>query len=496
MICVSIGRGRHRHMMAEHKHLVEQGAELVELRLDYINGDVNLRRLLTDRPSPVLVSCRREADGGKWTGDEEARQRLLRTAVAEGVEYVDIEEDIAGSIPRFGQTKRVVSLHNFRRTPDDLREVYNRMSGLDPDIIKIATLANNPHDNVRMLRLISESEVPLVGICMGDIGVPTRILAGRCGSPFSFATFHHERAMAPGQLSFRDMREIYRYEAITSETPVFGVIADPIGHSLSPLIHNSAFAQEGHNGVYLPFRVRRQDLPSFMEDAPELGIRGLSVTIPHKERIVRYLTKLDGAARRVGAVNTVIIDGAEVIGYNTDYRAAMDSLEEALGGPRGDGGSPVKDRTALVLGAGGVARVFAHGLTKRGATVVIAGRSSGRADELAQQVKCKAIDWSSRHAISPDVVINCTPCGMHPEVDETPYDRHHLRPSMLVYDTVYNPETTLLIKDARSRSCRVVTGVDMFIRQAALQYKLFTGCDAPVDHMRETLKRATGAARY
>ena len=158
MICVSIGRGRHRHVIAEYRHLVDQGAKLVELRLDYISGEVNLKRLVADRPCPVVITCRRVADGGKFTGTEDQRMLLLRTAIAEGVEYVDLEEDIASSIPRFGRTKRIISLHDFRKTPDDLDEIHGRLCGLDPDIIKICTMANHPHDNLRILELSRRSK--------------------------------------------------------------------------------------------------------------------------------------------------------------------------------------------------------------------------------------------------------------------------------------------------------------------------------------------------
>ena len=229
MICTSIGRGRHRHMIAEHRHLVESGAKLVELRLDWINGDVNLKRLLTDRPCPVIVACRREADGGKWTGGEPQRLMLLRTAIAEGVEYIDLEEDVAGSIPRFGKTKRIVSYHNFRKTPDDLQEIHDRLSTLDPDVVKIATMANHPHDNLRMLNLVRDSRQPTVGFCMGDMGTASRILCGRFGSPWTYATFHQERVLAPGQFSYQQMKEVYHYDQIDAETVVYGVIADPVG---------------------------------------------------------------------------------------------------------------------------------------------------------------------------------------------------------------------------------------------------------------------------
>ncbi|MEN6497939.1 MAG: shikimate dehydrogenase [Thermoguttaceae bacterium] len=493
MICVSIGRGRHRHVIAEHRHLCEQGAKLVELRLDYIRGEVNIRRLITDRPSPVIISCRRERDGGKWAGTEEQRLMLIRTAIAEGVEYIDLECDIAGGIPRFGKTKRIVSLHDFRKTPDDLEALHQRLCQLDPDIIKICTMANHPEDNFRMLRLVENAKVPTVGICMGDMGVFSRILTGRFGAPFTYATFHHERALAPGQLSFEQMTEIYHYDEINRETEVYAVIGDPIGHSLSPQIHNAAFRQMNLNKVYVPIRVPREDLSCFLDEAPSIGIKGLSVTIPHKEAVIEKLTQVDGAVKGIGAANTIVLDGQQRAGYNTDYRAAMDSLEAAVA----DSGEaePLKGKTALVLGAGGVGRAIAFGLIRRGIHVVLADGDTDRAKQLAQRLKCRFTEWSIRHALSVDMILNCTPIGMHPNVDESPYDRHRLRPNMLVFDVVYNPENTLLIKEARSRNCRVVTGVEMFVRQACLQFKLFTNLDGPAELMHDTIKRVTAAAR-
>jgi 3-dehydroquinate dehydratase/shikimate dehydrogenase len=499
MICVAIGRSRHKLMMAEHRHLAEQGAKMVELRLDYVTRRVNMRRLLgtqdAEHPCQVIVTCRRMEDGGKWNGTEEGRQLLLREAVAEGVDYIDLEEDIADKIPRYGDTKRIISYHNFRKTPKNLRELHERMALLDPDIIKIATMANDPHDNLRMLEMMQESEIPTVGMCMGDMGTPSRILASKFGAPFTYATFSHERALAPGQLSFKEMTEIYRYESLGTETAVYGVIADPIGHSLSPHVHNAAFADKGYNSVYCPFRVPTDNLEQFMQDIPRLGIQGLSVTIPHKEAIAHYLTKVDPAVKSIAAVNTVVFDGGETIGYNTDYNAAMDCLEHALGTIGADP-SPVNGKRALVLGAGGVARPIVYGLCTRGAQVTVASRTRSRADRLAHAFDCKAADWESRHRGQYEILVNCTPVGMHPNVDETPVNKTFLKPTMLVFDTVYNPESTLLVKDAQMRNCMVVTGVEMFVRQAMLQFYLFTKQEAPVQLMREVLKKTIGAVKY
>ncbi len=494
MICVSIGRGRHRHVIAEHRHLAERGAELVELRLDYINGPVNVKRLVTDRPTPVVIACRRQRDGGKYKGSEEQRLILLRSAIAEGVEYVDLEDDVAAQVPRFGNTKRIISLHDFRKTPDDLDAIHQRLCQFDPDIVKICTMANRPGDNFRMLRLVDQSKAPTVGLCMGDMGIPSRILAGRFGAPFTYATFSEERALAPGQLSFEQMTEVYHYDRIDRETDVYGVIADPVGHSLSPLIHNAGFAHRKMNKVYIPIRVPREDLPSFIDEAPQLGIQGLSVTIPHKEAVLVKLTRADDAVQGIGAANTVVFEGDQRLGYNTDYSAAMDSLEEAMGAAD-EGQNPLEGKLALVLGAGGVGKAVAYGLVHRGAKVVLTDGVPEKAEELADRLACHATEWSRRHSVSADVLINCTPVGMHPNVDETPFDKHHLRPGTVVFDAVYNPENTLLVKDARARNCKVITGVDMFVRQACLQFKYFTGHDGPAELMREVIKRATAPTK-
>jgi len=495
MICVSIGRSRHKHMMIEHRHLVDQGAELIELRLDYVTARVNIQRLLKDRPSAVIVTVRRQQDGGKFTGTEEQRLVMLREAIAMGVEYIDLEEDVAAEIPRFGPTKRIISYHNFRKTPENLRDLHTRLASKDADIVKIATMAHNPHDNLRMLEMIQQSEIPTVGMCMGDIGTPSRILGPKFRAPFVYATFHHERALAPGQLSYDQMVQIYRHNEVNEDTKIYGVIADPVAHSLSPQIHNAAFAAAGINAIYVPFRVPVDALDQFVEDVGRLEVRGLSVTIPHKESIARQLTKVDPAVKGIGAVNTVLFKDNEVLGYNTDYKAAMDSIENALG-EVGRRPSPLKDKRVLVMGAGGVARAIMYGLKHREAKVCVASRTRARADALVATFGGTSLDWSARHQQDVEIIINCTPTGMHPNVDESPYNKLHLKPGLVVFDTVYNPESTLLLKEARARGCEIITGVEMFVRQAALQYFLFTGKEAPTQLMRDTLKRVIGPVKF
>ncbi|MCH1495021.1 MAG: shikimate dehydrogenase, partial [Rubripirellula sp.] len=467
-------------MIAEHQYLVEQGADLVELRLDYIGRAVSLSRLLNDRPGPVVITARRRGDGGRWLKSEEERVMLLRSAIAAGVEYVDIEADIASQIPRYGTTKRIISYHDMDETPENLEELHAAMAEEDADIVKIATMANSFADNLRMINLVKNANIPTIGICMGESGVLTRILANRLGSPFTYATFSSGRQMAPGQLDWKEMKDLYRYDSIDSQTAFFGVVADPVAHSYSPLIHNRAFQDQKINARYFPLRVSKSDLPNFLKQTEELGISGLSVTIPHKEEALSHCTQAESSANGIGAVNTLIVNGEDTLGYNTDYRAAMDCVDELFSIDK-DSGRSMRGMTALVLGAGGVSRAIAWGLKQRNADVIISSRTLERSQILAAEIGCRAIEWEFRHDHRINLLVNGTPVGMHPDVDSSPYNASAMNQYLAVFDTVYNPENTLLIKHSKRAQCRIITGIDMFVRQAAYQYKLFTGKEAPFE---------------
>jgi 3-dehydroquinate dehydratase/shikimate dehydrogenase len=492
-------------MIAEHKFLAEQGVGLIELRVDWIVRPVNLARLFADRPCPAIFTCRRESDGGKWTKPESERQMLLRSAIVSGVDYVDLEEDIAASIPRYGKTKRIVSYHNFRETPANLEEIHQRMAALDADIVKLATMAHSQQDNLRMLRLVRSAKIPTVGLCMGEVGMPSRVLCLKFGSPFSFAAFHADRSLAPGQLSFKDMRELYRAEKINADTEVYGVVADPVAHSMSPRIHNTGFARLGLNKVYVPFRVGREELPTFLANCREFGVKGLSVTIPHKEEALRLLSRTDEASEHIGAVNTIDLSGPTAIGANTDCDAAMSAILRVLGHESSDKSldkavdkmldKPLSHVRALILGAGGAARAVVFGLRAAGAVCVIANRTPERAAELARRFNSESIPWEDRGRERFDLIVNCTPIGMHPHVDESPLEARFFGPRTVVFDTVYNPEQTLLIKHAREAGSQVITGVDMFVAQAARQFEIFTGQTPPLDAMRDQVRRSISAAR-
>ncbi len=482
-------------MIAEHQHMAEQGVELVELRLDYIRRPVNMRRLLADRPCKVVATCRRPKDSGKWMRSESDRMTLLRTAIADGVDYIDIESDVADQIPRYGSTQRIISYHNFEETPANVEDIHQQLKRLDPDIIKIATKANNPIDNIRTLRLCQDKTVPTVAFCMGEMGMPSRILCGKFGSPMTYATFHEDRQLAPGQLSYQKMINDYHYEEINANTKVLGVIADPVAHSLSPQIHNANLRELKLNMIYLPFRVPKEHLDEFIKICPELDVRGLSVTIPHKEQILKCINALDDNVAGIRAANTVVFKDINAYGHNTDCEAAIRSLRRVVN-PELPKEDRLKDCKIMVLGAGGVARAIAFGLQRAGAKVFICARDYRKGETLAFDLGCESIDWPTRQNFQSAVIINCTPVGMHPNMDETPFEKEWLDKRTIVFDTIYNPEQTLLIKQAREAGCETITGVDMFVRQATQQFKLFTGKSANKSLMRKILKQQTSAARY
>jgi 3-dehydroquinate dehydratase/shikimate dehydrogenase len=480
-------------MMEEHRALAEKGAELVELRVDFMRKRPDMGRLLKDRPTPVVVTCRRKADRGRWFGTEEQRLAILREAIIGGAEYVDLEIDVAGSIRRYGKTKRIVSYHNFDETPLELFDIYQRMAKLDPDVIKIVTMANSPGDNVRMLEMVGAAGVPTVGFCMGEMGTISRVLCGRHGSPFTYASFSREREMAPGQLSWAEVRNLFRFDHISERTAVFAVIGDPIAQSKSPLIHNAAYRKLGLNAVYVPIRVPPDQLQESLKELERLRVAGFSVTIPHKEGVLQYAEQLDEATDLMGAANTLFRRDGQWCATNTDAPAAISAIQEGL---RKAGSIPdLAARKVLILGAGGAARAVGHGLLQQGAVVTLTNRSRDRGKSLAAELGCQFTSWENRGSEICDVLVNCTSVGMHPNVDESPFEQHWLSDSTLVFDTVYNPEQTLLLKQARDRGCASVSGVEMFIRQAALQFELFTGYEAPVEYMTETLRRSNAAAR-
>lgn len=299
--------------------------------------------------------------------------------------------------------------------------------------------------------------------------------------------------MAPGQLSYAEVRNLYRFNRISKQTRVFGVIGDPIAHSRSPLIHNAAFRKSGIDAVYLPLRIPADGLLESLKELDRIGLSGYSVTIPHKEQALQFCDEMDEETDDIGAANTLYRRDDKWFATNTDAPAALEAIQEGL---RSAGSTPdLAGRKVLILGAGGAARAVGYALVRAGAAVSLTNRSRDRGRTLAAEMKCQFVSWENRGAESCEILINCTSVGMHPNLNESPFEQNWLNDTTMVFDTIYNPEQTLLLKYARERGCPTVGGIEMFIRQAGRQFELFTGRPAPLDHMTETLRRSMSAAR-
>jgi 3-dehydroquinate dehydratase/shikimate dehydrogenase len=503
MICVPLTEKTTEEMLAGAARAAKLGADLVEFRLDYLAAP-DVAQLVKGKKVAAIFTCRPKREGGLFEGDESRRIGLLQQAMDLGAEYVDVELDSVAKIRRTGRARLIVSVHDFEGTPGDLWGVYRRISACRPDVVKIATTAKDIADNLAIFEVLRRADQPTIAIAMGERGVISRILAAKFGGFLTFAALEPEKTSAAGQVTVEELTGLYHYGEINGATEVFGVIAKPVAHSMSPLIHNAAFADCGMNRVYLPFLV--DEVTEFVARFRGLPVKGFSVTIPHKERAMDSAEEVDEQTRRIGALNTLVERGGKLVGRNTDCSAAMGAMERALGGPgrvRGGAVSSLSGKRAAVIGARGTARAVAFGLVEAGARVRIYNRTTTRARTLAAELSSTFPDgprceWSALDELSglsdADVIVNTTPVGMHPRVDESIVLADALRKGMLVFDAVYNPVETKLIREARERGALTVTGLEMFVAQAAEQFELFTGEKPPVEVMRSAVEARLGRA--
>jgi len=458
-------------------------ADLAELRLDAMR-EFDLARLLAHPPCPVIVTCRPRREGGLYDGPEGARLETLRQAARLGARYIDVEHDAIAALGDVAPARTIVSYHNFHETPADLDAIYSRLTRTGAAVVKVAAHANHILDTAPVLRLLRQATQPTIALSMGPRGMLTRILAPKFGAMLTYGAFGDGREAGPGQVTLREMRNLYRVGRIGPATRVYGVIADPVGHSLSPRIHNAAFAEIGFDAVYLPLWVEG-DPAAFVEAMREFAFDGYSITIPHKQAVMRAADEIEPVARRIGAVNTFQrrADGS-LLATNTDWTAGMASIEAVVGA------GWLRGKRALVMGAGGVGRAMTFGLKDRGADVALADIDATRAAALAREVGARTVNLGDLAGQACDILLNCTPIGMQPQTDASAVPRQMLREGMVVYDAVYNPLETRLLREAGAAGCRTVAGVDHFVRQAVEQFELWTGRRAPVEMMRRVVVEA------
>lgn len=456
-----------------------RGADLVELRLDGV-ADPDVAGALAGRSCPVVVTCRPVWEGGRFDGSEEERRRILGRAFELGADWVDLEwRGGFGPLVAARRGRNVVlSMHDFEATPPDLESRYREMRATGAEVVKIAAHSRSAADVVRLHRLgraARDGSAVLVG--MGPIGVPTRLLPGRFGSAWTYAG----DGVAPGQVRLSDMVGLYRCDRVSASTAVYGVAGAPISHSLSPVMHNRGFLDAGLDAVYVPFEAASAG--DLLELAQVLGVRGLSVTAPFKESIVDHVVDVDPAGRRTGAINTLRADDGGWRGSNTDVAGFLAPLE-ARGGVRG--------LRCCVLGAGGAARAAAVGLAGAGGVVAVCARRPRRAAEIAALAGGSAAPFPPRPG-SWDLLVNTTPVGTAPHVDDTPVPAAGLAGGATVYDLVYNPTPTRLLRDAEAAGCRTIGGLDMLAAQAVRQFEWWFGRRPSADRFLQAAREALAA---
>ena len=492
----------------------EAGADLVELRIDTLGDKEPIRELLRGMSLPAIVTCRPTWEGGLCELPEPERLELLDVAAASGASYVDIELEAFRRVPEIREraaTPRdrrpglIVSSHDFKSRPPRLTNLLAELEGGAGDVNKIVWTARTVRDNIEAFEILAQPTKPAIALCMGEAGLISRVLARKFGAFLTFASIRKQEVTAPGQVTLDEMKRLYRWDALKRSTRVYGVVGFPVAHSMSPAIHNAAFDKVGYDGIYLPLLVNpgyesfKAFMESFLEFAP-LDLSGLSITIPHKENALRYLqergAEIDPLAVRIGAVNTLVIDrgegGPRLRGLNTDYGAILDSITAKLGITR----EGLKGKRVAVIGAGGTGRTAVAALAHCGATVVVYNRTRERADALAAEFNGKsgkvvsaAFDRLCDSCCQ--IYFNTTSVGMHPDVDATPLGAQPpaLGPGTLVFDSVYNPAETKLLRQAREAGAPTIGGIEMFVRQAVAQFEAWTGMTAPVEVMRAVVEQ-------
>ncbi len=492
-LCVAIQAGSVAEML-ERAATAQADSKFLEFRLDALAKPAaalpGLKEFLArNREVAAIATCRRRAFGGHFAGSLTAEFGLLLAAAEGGCAIVDLEVESAEEanplqLAKFRQQLRaagaalLVSFHDFARTKG-LEQAAARIEAFHPEFVKVVSTARTLADNLAVLKLIEDRSLSaqVVGIAMGEEGLVSRVLGPRAGAAFTFASFSDGEATAEGQVTARTLRELYRFDQLDQATRVFGVAGNPIAHSLSPLMHNTAFRKENVNAVLLPLKVRA--LSDLLTVVRELPLAGVAVTMPLKEQVLPHLANPVAKdslplTHRIGACNTLRVgaDG-KIVGFNTDVDGVVRPLEKRL---------RLKGARIAVLGAGGAARAAVFGLVAQGAEVFVVNRTHEKAVALARQAKAKALKCELLARNHFDVLINATPCGMKESKQALPIEENELNAG-LVFDMVYNPLDTPLVKLARERGIPVVTGLEMFVQQGARQFEIWTGKPAPEAEM-------------
>jgi len=477
-ICIALGFPDLDRLLEHARREAEAGESFLEFRLDYLEhpeqGAQAIQGFLEEHPECiVLATCRRHQNHGKFNGSIEEEMRVLDIAVSAGAQAVDVEIESAEAAPAKlslfrGRARLIVSYHNYEATPQ-LDTLVNRLMRIPADAYKIVTTPRKPSDCGRVLTLAkAHARTPMVVLAMGELGFPSRVLSAAYGGLYTYAAPTATQGTAAGQVCARQLRHVYRVDKLSRSSKIYGLVADPVRHSISPAVHNRAFQYRRMEAVYLPFLVAPAQMRDFFSLAERLPVAGFSVTLPHKQKILRYLDIVDPLARRIGAVNTVWRKAGKWRGANTDAPGVTVPLAQKM---------RLRNASVLIVGNGGAARSAACALSDAGARIALVGRNADRVRSLSKICGAEPLlaeQLADRHF---DALVHATPLGMYPHVNECFFSGPI--PADVVFDMVYNPLETELTRRAREQGKTVIRGMQMFVEQAVRQFETWTGDQAP-----------------
>ncbi|MEK7248948.1 MAG: shikimate dehydrogenase [Bacteroidota bacterium] len=461
-------------------------ADMFELRLDLIQ-EPPMSMLMSATNKPIVATCRPMWEGGAFDGSETERMEILEATSMLGADYVDIEWKadktlLQEFLNRRKESKVILSHHQFENKSINVSKLYARMRAIGADVLKAAYVANDVAD-IRyafdFLNLARRDKQRAVAIAMGESGEPSRILYNKYGGWATYASTEDGKNSAPGQIPASQLKQLYRADKISSKTKVYGVIGNPLNQSKGVYLHNPLFQRAKKDAVYCRFQVK--DIFAFMKHVAPI-LSGFSVTLPHKQTVMKFADRLDSTAKGIGAVNTVVRQNGKLVATNTDAPGALDAIEKV---------AKVRGKRMLIVGAGGAARAIAYEAKQRGAEVLITNRNEEKAKKLAREFGLGFVRESSVQITLSDIIVNATSVGMTPHADESPVPKSILK-NKIVFDAVYNPPMTKLLRDAKSVGAKIVQGTEMYLNQAALQSELYTGVKPKSETMRRILEQAKG----
>lgn len=519
-ICVSICAETADEFIKNIK-CAEEFADVIELRFDCLESNqidivfAKLSKPWQTNKIPFIVTFRAKAQGGRRELTKKQRDHFWNSGNEIG--WADLEEDVVEDSFSWLWEKRICSFHDFNGIPENLEKIYKRLRATGTDVVKIAVQANDSEDSITVWKLLEQSKrenksvtdslavwklsqhakqrrIEIIPIAMGEAGKWTRVLGLAHGAFMTYAALDAGKETASGQISAQDLIETYRVKELDEQTEIYGIVGNPVAQSLSPFMHNAAYKTHNLNAVYIPFEVRNLDefIKRFIRRETReiaLNFKGFSVTIPHKQTILKHLDSIDETAKKIGAVNTVKIENGKLYGFNTDAQGFIEPLKNVYG--------DLRDAKIAILGNGGAARACVYALKKERARVTIFARNLNNAGSLANEFQVELKELSKIRDQRPktnfndfDIIVNTTPLGMKGELEnQTPLFGKQIQNVKLVYDLVYNPFETQLLREAKSVGVPTVGGLAMLVSQAMEQFKIWTQRDAPMQEMSRAARR-------